>query len=353
MGACQSDNSIGVTKEEKQRTKQIDEELKRDRKLLESEIKLLLLGAGESGKSTIAKQMRIIHLNGFTDDEKKSFIPVIHSNIISSMKTLLEAAQKFNYDVAQANKEAESRLLNLNKYPFVLTEQLVKDIKDLWADTAIQKTFQRSNEFQLLDSAPYYFANVERIGQANYVPDVQDILRSRSKTTGITEIEFEYKGTKFRLVDVGGQRSERKKWIHCFQDVTAVIFCVALSEYDLKLYEDENVNRMKESLQLFGEICNSKWFQNVNIILFLNKNDLFKEKIRKVDLKVCFSEYAGGCDYDKAIEFIKEKFIEMNKNPTKQIYLHITCATDTENIRFVFNAVRDILLQKAMNDTGF
>jgi len=62
------------------------------------------------------------------------------------------------------------------------------------------------------------------------------------------------------MVDVGGQRSERKKWMHCFQDVTAVIFCVALSEYDLKLYEDDTTNRMHESLKLFKEICNSKWF---------------------------------------------------------------------------------------------
>jgi len=156
------------------------------------------------------------------------------------------------------------------------------------------------------------------------------------------------------MVDVGGQRSERKKWIHCFQDVTAVIFCVALSEYDLKLYEDETVNRMHESLKLFDEICNSKWFLNVSVILFLNKSDLFREKIKKVDLKVAFPEYDGGLDFEKAANFIQEKFVSLNKNPTqKQIYPHITCATDTQNIKFVFNAVKNIILHKALDATGF
>ena len=48
----------------------------------------------------------------------------------------------------------------------------------------------------------------------------------------------------FRLFDVGGQRSERKKWIHCFEDVTAIIFCVAMSEYDQVLHEDETTVRI-------------------------------------------------------------------------------------------------------------
>jgi len=156
------------------------------------------------------------------------------------------------------------------------------------------------------------------------------------------------------MVDVGGQRSERKKWIHCFQDVTAVIFCVALSEYDLKLYEDESVNRMHESIKLFDEICNSKWFQNVSIILFLNKMDIFKEKIKKVDLNVCFQEYKGGLDFDKASAFITEKFKSLNKSAEqKQVYPHITCATDTQNIKFVFNAVKNIILHKALEGSGF
>ena len=86
----------------------------------------------------------------------------------------------------------------------------------------------------------------------------------------------------------GGQRSERKKWMHCFEGVTAILFLVAMSEYDLKLVEDQTTNRMHESMRLFESICNSQWFVNTSIILFLNKRDLFEEKIAKSPISVCF-----------------------------------------------------------------
>ena len=113
------------------------------------------------------------------------------------------------------------------------------------------------------------------------------------KTTGIIETQFNFKGLHFKMFDVGGQRSERKKWIHCFEGVTAIIFCVALSGYDLVLAEDEEMNRMMESMKLFDSICNNKWFVETSIILFLNKKDLFEEKIRHSPLTICFPEYKG------------------------------------------------------------
>lgn len=105
-------------------------------------------------------------------------------------------------------------------------------------------------------------------------------------------IDFDFTPA-FRMFDVGGQRSERKKWIHCFEGVTAIIFCVALSGYDLVLAEDEEMNRMIESMKLFDSICNSKWFVETSIILFLNKKDLFEEKIVRSPLTICFPEYSG------------------------------------------------------------
>lgn len=73
------------------------------------------------------------------------------------------------------------------------------------------------------------------------------------------------------MFDVGGQRSERKKWIHCFENVTSIIFCVAISEYDQVLLEETTQNRMDESLILFESVVNSRWFVRTSIILFLNK----------------------------------------------------------------------------------
>ena len=124
-----------------------------------------------------------------------------------------------------------------------------------------------------------------------FLPSVSDVLQARVRTTGIEEAQFNLIDFEFRMLDVGGQRSERRKWIHCFDCVTAVLFCSSLSEYDQTLREDDTQNRMKESLLLFDEIRNSPWFRTVPFILFLNKIDLFQEKIKRVSLSVCFDDW--------------------------------------------------------------
>merc|ERR1712130_28818 len=144
-----------------------------------------------------------------------------------------------------------------------------------------------------------------------------------------------------------------KKWIHCFEDVTCVIFVAAISEYDQTLFEDETTNRVTEALNLFDEICNSTWFTKASVILFLNKRDLFMEKINKVPLTICFDDYNGPAnDYDAGCEFFREKFEARNRQQDKEIYTHVTCATDTNNISHVFNAVKDIILKTALRDGG-
>jgi len=338
--------------EDQKKNDSINNELRKDKARLAAEIKLLLLGAGESGKSTIAKQMKIIHLDGFSKEERESYKSIIASNTLGSMRVLATAAQDMGLELQGENKEAATRIItDAHQFNGTLTVAIGRDIKSLWSDPAIKTAYSRSSEFQLNDSAGYYFDAIDRLTQPDYIPTEQDVLRSRTKTTGIIETEFDVEDVHFRMVDVGGQRSERKKWIYCFQDVTAVIFCVAMSEYDLKLYEDDTTNRMAESLKLFKEICNTKWFVNTSMILFLNKRDLFAEKIQKIDLNVCFPEYTGGKDYENASQYIKKVFLDQNDNK-KVIYTHFTCATDTDNILVVFNAVKDIILNQTLTDAG-
>jgi len=233
-----------------------------------------------------------------------------------------------------------------------VTRDMANDIKAMWADSGVKASYARQSELQLHDSAEYFLEGIDRITDDKYTPNDQDLLRARVRTSGATEINFTVDDTPFRMVDVGGQKGERSKWMQCFQDVTAVLFCVAMSEYDLKMREDETVNRMHDSLQLFDDICNNKWFKQTAMILFLNKRDLFEMKIKTIDLNECFPEYTEGLDFDKASLFIKNKFLKANANPKKDIYVHITCATDTDNVRIVFNAVRDILLTKTFNQLG-
>lgn len=355
MGGCTQSKPVDV--EAKKRNDEITKALKEEKEKQQNEVKLLLLGAGESGKSTIAKQMRLIYLNGFSEEDRSGYKSIIHNNIISSIKALVEAAKAMKFEFKSENQELAQSIMDMGENSssgFSLTKEMGETVKRLWADPAVKSAYERQSEFQLNDSAAYYFTEIDRILGADYVPTLLDVLRSRAKTTGIIETDFVIEGTKFRMVDVGGQRSERKKWMNCFSDVTAVIFCVAMSEYDLKLHEDNETNRMQESLKLFKEICNSKWFHETAMILFLNKKDLFAQKIKEKDLTVCeeFKDYKGGKDYVKAVQFITDKFLQQNENPKKHIYVHETCATDTKQITVVFNIVKDVILHQILNQSG-
>jgi guanine nucleotide-binding protein G(i) subunit alpha len=353
MGCTQS---AVVDEGAKARNDEIESQLKRDRMLAKNEIKMLLLGAGESGKSTVLKQMKLIHHGGYTDQERESYKEIIFSNTIQSMRAILEAMNEPLQLALQPQNDAR-RAAILALPPQIEGETMPRDVADairgLWRDPGVQQAVGRSNEFQLNDSAIYYFNTIDRMADARYMPTDQDILRSRVKTTGITETTFKVGELTYRLFDVGGQRSERKKWIHCFENVTALVFLVSLSEYDQMLYEDESVNRMQEALTLFDSICNSRWFVKTSMILFLNKIDLFAEKLPRSPLGDYFPDYTGGDNYDAACDYLLHRFVSLNQSAaTKQIYAHYTCATDTQQIKFVLSAIQDILLQIHLRECG-
>ncbi|KAI2797240.1 hypothetical protein RDWZM_010259 [Blomia tropicalis] len=335
------------------RSKAIDRDLKLDRERKAKEVKILLLGAGESGKSTILKQLRIIHVDGYNKDECARFKRVVYANTLQSLSAILQGMDLLHIKYQYGNSAIlAQRFFQITEQNYTLTPDLAMIMKKLWNDTGVQECFRRSREYQLNDSAHYYLTSLDRICQVEYVPTQQDVLRTRVKTTGIMEINFKFRGLFFRIFDVGGQRSERKKWIHCFEDVTAIIFCVALSGYDLLLAEYDE-NRMHESLKLFDSICNNKWFKETSFILFLNKRDIFERKIKTSPLTICFPEYEGRNCFEEAAAYIQMKFVSKNRSPEKkEVYTHITCATDTTNVSFVFEAITDVMLTANLREIG-
>ncbi|XP_075267005.1 guanine nucleotide-binding protein subunit alpha-14 isoform X1 [Opisthocomus hoazin] len=379
-------------KESQRISAEIERRLRRDKRDARRELKLLLLGTGESGKSTFIKQMRIIHGSGYTEEDRKGFTKVVYQNIFTAMQAMVRAMDtlKIPY-TSKENEIIRSMIIQIFQYrpknslpriqtrsvcrlkeevmkkPHFICEedesaQMIKEvevdkvtvlerkqieaIKKLWEDPGIQECYDRRREYQLSDSAKYYLTDLDRIAMPSFVPSQQDILRVRVPTTGIIEYPFDLENIIFRMVDVGGQRSERRKWIHCFESVTSIIFLVALSEYDQVLAECDNENRMEESKALFKTIITYPWFLNSSVILFLNKKDLLEEKIMYSHLISYFPEYRGPKqDVKAARDFILKLYQDQNPDKEKVIYSHFTCATDTENIRFVFAAVKDTILQ--------
>ncbi|CAB4256662.1 similar to Saccharomyces cerevisiae YHR005C GPA1 GTP-binding alpha subunit of the heterotrimeric G protein that couples to pheromone receptors [Maudiozyma barnettii] len=432
----------------------IEQSLQREKQKDKNEIKLLLLGAGESGKSTVLKQLKLLHQGGFNHQERLQYAQVIWADAIQSMKILIIQARKLGIplDCDDPNKNPElfefKRLLlsakaldfinasiaggsgflndyvlkyseryetkrriqstgeakgfdtnldnnnldmnglteinsnkpilnmsineiskNLNDtgddHMFVekktatatekklSREDIATAIQELWKnDSGIKQCFTRSNEFQLEGSAAYYFDNVHKFADPNYICTDEDILKGRIKTTGITENEFNIGSSKFKVLDAGGQRSERKKWIHSFQGITAVLFVLAMSEYDQMLFEDERVNRMNESIMLFDALLNSKWFRDTPFILFLNKMDLFDEKVKRMPIRKYFPDYQGRVgDSEAGVKYFEKIFLSLNKS-NKPIYIRRTCATDTQSMKFVLSAVTDMIVQQNLKKSG-
>ncbi|CDK27531.1 unnamed protein product [Kuraishia capsulata CBS 1993] len=397
-----------------------------------NQVKLLLLGTGESGKSTVLKQMRLIHQGGFSGQERKQYSHVIWADMIASMQKLIVQARKLGIpmDCDRANSPLAQHRANVLKYRplehidadvaggsnflknYVLKysetkevnrrkmstgqadvgwgdqeeegangpeepaeiddimtglleaqggsstrqtsrESIAESIDRLWRfDSGIRQCYNRGNEFQLESCAEYYFEKAIQFGDPSYVCTDEDILKGRIKTTGITETNFNIDSFKFKILDAGGQRSERRKWIHCFEDITAVLFVLAVSEYDQMLFEDEKVNRMHEAIMLFESLCNSRWFINTPFILLLNKMDIFEKKIGRSPIRNYFPYYEGKSnDVGEASKYFEKLFLSLNKTK-KPIYIHRTCATDTKSMKFVLSAVTDMIVQQNLKKSG-
>lgn len=322
--------------------------------------KVLLLGAGESGKSTVVKQLKLIHKTKLTPEELRLTAISLHINVVDCMKALFNAARKFGYSFTPEEIKLEDSLNSFGEGSR-LTPEMGVEIRRVFKGEAIQKTYQRRAEFWLLDSFPYYMDNLDRFCEEGFLPTEEDAVMARIRTTGIVVSELEQKlvrsdekdkdkeGTlyepdklQFQVVDVGGQRNERKKWMHCFDDVKAILFIVNLAGYNQVLFEDNSKNRMHEELELFQQVTHNKVFQDTPVFLFLNKKDLFESMVLEVDMKHAFPEYTGGLNLKNALDFIESQF-KARLPPNKTVHVEMVAARHKRDIKAAFEEVKKAL----------
>ncbi|XP_047988300.1 guanine nucleotide-binding protein subunit alpha homolog [Cydia fagiglandana] len=339
--------------EQRYRSKEIDRILEKDKQTLRRQVKLLLLGAGESGKSTFLKQMRIIHKVKFEPELVREYQHVIYQNIVKGIQVLVDARDKLaipwenprNLDVGQQALHFNSTQ-TLDSRLFM---HYAPHIHSLWLDRAIKRAYDRRREFQLSDSVSYFFDELERIARPDYMPSHQDILHCRKATKGISECTININNVPFVFVDVGGQRTQRQKWTQCFDSVTSILFLVSSSEFDQVLSEDRRTNRLEEALNIFDTIVNNVNFKGISIILFLNKSDLLAKKVasKETDIRWYYPQFAGDPHNLADVQmFLLDMFANVRREPKTTLYHHFTTAIDTYNIEVVFNSVKDTILNR-------
>uniref|UniRef100_A0A673M4F9 Guanine nucleotide-binding protein G(olf) subunit alpha n=1 Tax=Sinocyclocheilus rhinocerous TaxID=307959 RepID=A0A673M4F9_9TELE len=349
LGSSKTEDQRIDEKAQREANKKIEKQLQKERQAYKATHRLLLLGAGESGKIPV-----------YCTD-----VIYVHGRALCECWTIVSAMSTLIPPVPLANPEDQFRIDYIKSIAplsdFDYTQEFFDHAKKLWDDEGVKACYERSNEYQLIDCAHYFLDRIDAVRQSDYTPTDQDLLRCRVLTSGIFETRFQVDKVNFHMFDVGGQRDERKKWIQCFNDVTAIIFVVASSSYNMVLREDNNTNRLREALALFRSIWNNRWLRTISVILFLNKQDMLAEKVLagKSKIEDYFPEYASYTLPDKvtpepgehprvtrAKYFIRDEFLRISTESgdgRHYCYPHFTCAVDTENIRRVFNDCRDII----------
>lgn len=351
----------------------------KDKSRLDENYKVLLLGVGESGKSTVLKQFKVLHQGGYSQEELLGMKGVIYKNLLDIGTDLLVARTTYKIPVTNEDLKQYPTIENKESFENVLKmdiadrEAYIKDEEDestnieslpsvyfaylaiLWNSRATQALIHSKHRknFHLLANASYFIDRLQIISTEDYIPTVEDVLKCRLRTKGIQESFVKMKDDiTLHICDVGGQRVERKKWIYCFSNVSILIFCVSLSDYDRPLKEDPKINALSESIELFDSIVNSKWFVNTQVMLFLNKIDVFLEKLPQSPIRNYFPNYKGADSDAKASVKHILSLLKARNRSSLIIYPHITQATDSSNIELVFAAMAETVMENRIKKSG-
>eukprot|EP01084_Bolivina_argentea_P262813 444595_1 len=338
---------------------------------------VLLLGARDTGKSTVFKQIELLYADTMTQQEREFWrscvrrqVEVDLLNAFGYLEELREQIEDgelhddehdeliqflLSNDIPQEIKAAGQRLENyIDNNEWVM--ERADDIKLLWRDRCIQNVFsdyKHRNYSCINESTMHLLDDIDRFAAEDYLPTDQDVLITYYPTSmiNIRQRKLRVGNEAIQVTDRSGRRGERKKWVHCYDSVSVVIFVASLSHYNEHLWEDtlhrwwfeDKANCMDDSIELFQKIVNLEALKDATMILLLNKKDLFEEKIKSIPITVCNSlmEFEGDTtDYDETMAYIKQQYESQNLNPKKrQVYTYIVCAINQSTIAHVLDQI--------------
>ncbi|KAJ3434620.1 g protein alpha i subunit [Anaeramoeba flamelloides] len=292
-----------VAKKETKKHNRIEKELEKEKKNQNCELKMLLLGTGDSGKSTFIKQMQILYCDGFNRKDYTLYSSVIKLNCVGYIKTLLKACDSLGYSLSKQKSRDRETFLNLIKEsPHSYTNEIAKYVPSLWEDSSMKKCFQDRKLFQIPGSADYFLDKFEEIKEEDYKPNQKDILICRIPTTGLKELNLKINGL---------------------------------------------VWKMEESLSVFDNIVNNDYFKKKNLVILFNKVDRFEKSLENSPIKETFPDFNGLNNYEEGKDFFKNKFIEIVKKRNKRsIYPFFTCGIETNDMKNVFEEIQKKINKK-------
>jgi len=321
-------------------------------------IKVAILGTAASGKSTFFKQMQILNCDGFDETENQNYLRILRSNFYTGLKELVSSVETLGLQISNENEKHAKFFKDVTNVEGPISGEVIQQAQELWNDEAIRHAWEKRDSLPnfTIINFDYILKNIDRLSQQDAIATNDDIVRCRQRTTGLSEIEFPFGKHYFHLFDVGGQKPERRKWdvIANTHKPTSVLFFTSLVDYDIPLLSEEGKTRMDESLEVWEEILNKEEFENTTIILFLNKADLFEDKVERVSLSETFKDYKGK-DYQAALDFIKQYYLNKSQNTkhkTESIHVHTTCAIDTNVMQVVFESVTEEIFKQRLALAG-
>ncbi len=168
----------------------------------------------------------------------------------------------------------------------------ISNVNKMWADPAF-RAFALGFWVRVGCGYPrpwmLYFCNRLSALGPEFVPTIDDYLHQRVRTTGIVESRFNVCNHTFTCFHVGGQRNERKKWVHIPHDPDAVLYVSRLTHFQFNLFEDYRMNRLSEDIQLSHDIAGRFLPTRPVIIIFtfadMFEQDILSNKVSEADLR--------------------------------------------------------------------